>query len=142
MKQYVEKIQGMFKESPKDLALVIILLFCILFVLIPLLNETPMRLVLGLLLALFLPGYSLIAALFPWMGDRDRIEKIALGFGLNIAIVPMLGLALNYTPLGIRLVPILIVLSVFTVSLAAIVYMGRLGTLEWVWFVVGVGELV
>jgi uncharacterized membrane protein len=32
----------------------------------------------------------------------DGIERIALSFGLSIAITPLLGLALNYTPFGIR----------------------------------------
>jgi len=48
-----------------------------------------------------------------------------LSFGLSIAIVPLLGLALNYTPFGIRLSPVLIVLSIFTVSLAAGAYLRR-----------------
>jgi uncharacterized membrane protein len=69
-------------------------------------------------LVLFLPGYSLIATLFPRKDDLDGIERVALSFGLSIAITPLLGLALNYTPFGIRLTPILIVLSVFTIALA------------------------
>ncbi|NOQ34054.1 MAG: DUF1616 domain-containing protein, partial [Methanosarcinales archaeon] len=90
---------------PIDLALVITLtLACILFVLTPWLDETPVRVVLGLLLVLFLPGYSLIAALFPGKDDLDGIERIALSFGLSIAVVPLLGLGLNYTQYGIRLV--------------------------------------
>jgi len=55
----------------------------------------------------------------------DAIERIALSFGLSIAITPLLGLALNYTPFGIRLLPVLIVLSVFTVSLAIGAYVRR-----------------
>ncbi len=68
---------------------------------------------------------SLIAALFPRKDDLDGIERIALSFGLSIAIVPLLGLALNYTPFGIRLSPILIVLSVFTIALAVGVYIRK-----------------
>ena len=79
-----------------------------------------MRVLLGLLLVLFLPGYSLIAALFPRKDDLDGIERIALSFGLSIAVVPLIGLALNYTPLGIRLVPVLLGLSLFTVLLAVV----------------------
>ncbi|MDI6885411.1 MAG: DUF1616 domain-containing protein [archaeon] len=104
---------------PRDLALVILFtLLCIPFVLISPLNETSIRLFLGLPLVLFLPGYSLIAALFPRKDDLDGIERLALSFGLSIAIVPLLGLALNYTPFGIRLSPILAILSLFTVSFA------------------------
>ena len=69
-------------------------------------------------MVLFLPGYALIAALFIRKDDLDGIERIALSFGLSIAITPLLGLGLNYTPFGIRLTPILIVLSVFTIALA------------------------
>jgi uncharacterized membrane protein len=75
--------------------------------------------------SLFLPGYSLITTLFPRKDDFDGIERIALSFGLSIAITPLLGLALNYTPFGIRLSPILIVLSVFTISLAMGAYVRR-----------------
>jgi len=74
---------------------------------------------------LFLPRYSLIATLFPRKDDLDGIERIALSFGLSIAITPLLGLALNYTPFGIRLLPILIVLSVFTIALAIGAYVRR-----------------
>ena len=109
------------KHFPKDLGLALVILFtllCIPFVLIPPLNEMSLRIILGLPLVLFLPGYSLIATLFPRKDDLDAIERVALSFGLSIAITPLLGLALNYTPFGIRLSPILIVLSVFTISLA------------------------
>jgi uncharacterized membrane protein len=97
-----------------------------LFVLIPPLNEiSPIRIILCLPLVLFLPGYSLIAVLFPRKDDLDAIERIALSFGLSIAVVPLLGLALNYTPFGIHLSPILTVLSVFTISLAMGAYARR-----------------
>ena len=117
----------MLKHFPKDLALVILFtLLCAPFVLIPPLNEiSPIRIIFGLPLVLFLPGYSLIATLFPRKDDLDGIERIALSFGLSIAVVPLLGLALNYTPFGIRLTPILIVLSVFTISLALGAYVRR-----------------
>ena len=85
----------------------------------PPLNEiSPVRIILGLPLVLFLPGYALIAALFIRKDNLDGIERVALSFGLSIAITPLLGLALNYTPFGIRLTPILIVLTVFTIALA------------------------
>lgn len=122
-----------FKHFPKDFGLdldlvfVLILIFLSMpFILIPPLNEiSPLRIILGLPLVLFLPGYALIATLFPRKDDLDAIERIALSFGLSIAITPLLGLALNYTPFGIRLAPILTVLSVFTISLALGAYVRR-----------------
>jgi len=111
---------------PEDLALVILCtLLSIPFVLVSPLNETSIRIILGLPLVLFLPGYSLIAVLFPRREDLDGVERIALSFGLSIAIVPLIGLALNYTPFGIRLTPILVVLSLLTVSFALGAYVRR-----------------
>ena len=134
--------KNLTERTPGDLALVILLtLSCIPFILVPPLNETPVRIILGLLLVLFLPGYSLIAALFPGKDDLDGIERIALSFGLSIAVVPLLGLALNYTPFGIRLVPILVVLSVFTISLAVVACVRRQGLPEGYEFALEIGWL-
>ncbi|MCG7849428.1 MAG: DUF1616 domain-containing protein, partial [ANME-2 cluster archaeon] len=52
--------------------------------------------------------------------DLDGIERTALSFGLSIAVVPLLGLGLNYTPWGIRLAPILVTLSIFTLGMCVI----------------------
>jgi len=122
-------IMPKLKHFPKDLDLTLVIFFtllCIPFVLIPPLNEiSPIRIILGLPLVLFLPGYTLIATLFPRKDDLDGIERVALSFGLSIAITPLLGLGLNYTPFGIRLTPVLIVLSVFTIALAIGAYVRR-----------------
>lgn len=69
---------------------------------------------------LFFPGYTLIAALFPRRDDLDGIERVALSFGLSIAVVPLIGLGLNYTPWGIRLCPIFISLIVFITAMSGI----------------------
>lgn len=121
-----------FNEHPRkiylylDLLLVIIFTFlCVAFVLEPHLNTTPIRTILGVLLVLFLPGYALIASLFPKKNDLDGIERAALSFGLSIAVTPLIGLALNYTPFGIRLDPILVSLSAFTVILCVVAYLRR-----------------
>ncbi|MEA2055061.1 MAG: DUF1616 domain-containing protein [Candidatus Thermoplasmatota archaeon] len=77
------------------------------------------RVLFGLPFILFIPGYVLVFALFPGR-DISLIERIALSFGLSIAIVPLIGLALNYTPWGIRLEPILISLTSFVFVISAI----------------------
>jgi len=76
----------------------------------------PIRVVLGLPFVLFFPGYALIAALYPRKDDLDGIERLALSLGLSLAVVPLIGLVLNYTPWGIRLTPILVGLTLFTVT--------------------------
>jgi len=95
------------------------------FILIKPLNQTFIRTILGILLVLFIPGYSLIAALFPKWGDLDGIERAALSFGLSIAVTPLIGLALNYTPWGIRLDPLLISLTMFTLTMCLIASLRR-----------------
>ncbi|SFM55275.1 DUF1616 domain-containing protein [Methanolobus profundi] len=114
------------KQTPADIKLVIALvLLTDIFVLVPFLSDSPLRTVLGLPMVLFLPGYALIAALFPGKDDLDGIERIALSFGLSIAVVPLIGLGLNYTPWGIRLVPILVFLTNFTIIMALIAIFRR-----------------
>lgn len=83
------------------------------------------RYVLGSIFVLFLPGYAFVKALFPTRApiktsseDLDTIVRIALAFGMSIALVVIDGLILNYTPWGIRLTPIALSLLALTVILA------------------------
>ncbi|MCL0075822.1 DUF1616 domain-containing protein [Dehalococcoidia bacterium] len=89
-----------------------------------------LRIILGLPFILFFPGYTLIAALFPKKSGLDAIERVALSFGLSIAVVPLIGLVLNYTPWGIRLYPILVSLTVFIAAMSAIAWYRRHGLPE------------
>jgi uncharacterized membrane protein len=135
----------------------------------------------GLAFVLFVPGYALIAALFPEAGSGpaaeeadddegeraddtatatatpatgdggiDGIERVALSFGLSIAVVPLIGLVLNFTPWGIRLVPILVGVGGFTVVASVVAAYRRLELPAderfrvpfREWYLAGRGELV
>ena len=99
-----------------DLKLVIgFVIVTLAFIDIPALHETIARPALGLALVLFVPGYAMVAALFPGIRDLDGIERATFSFGLSIAVTPLIGLGLNYTPWGIRLDPILVCLSIFII---------------------------
>jgi len=134
------------RRLPADLtAVVAAVVLTNVAVLAPVVRETPVRVVFGLAFVLFVPGYAFIAALFPEAGEPfdggdaaetpsseagslptggiDGIERVALALGLSIAITPLIGLVLNFTPWGIRLVPILVSLSAF--SLGATVVAAR-----------------
>jgi len=78
------------------------------------------RIVLGLPFLLFFPGYTLVAALFHKKDSLGGVERVALSFGLSIAIVPLIGLILNFTPWGIRLDPILISIAVFIIAASGV----------------------
>jgi hypothetical protein len=78
------------------------------------------RYVLGSIFVLWLPGFTLIKALFPSKKEMDSIERVALSIGLSLAIVPIVGLLLNYTPWGIRLMPITLSLLALTITFATV----------------------
>lgn len=138
------------RELPADLVAVILIVgMTILAVFLPGLKETPLRVVFGLPFLIFVPGYALIAALFPDRGKAarngddggtleevhrssnnkrgiDGIERVALSFGLSIAVVPLIGLALNFTPWGIRLIPVVVGVSIFTLLMTGVATKRRL----------------
>jgi len=117
------------KRVPKN-DLIIVVAFVITSVVIitvPSLNGTPLRAVVGFPLVLYLPGYSLVSAFFPRKDELDTIERIALSIGLSICVVVFIGLGLNYTPWGIRLGPVLLVLSAFTLIGTAVSALRRMG---------------
>ena len=83
------------------------------------------RYVLGTVFILWLPGYTFIKALFPTQvpvktssENLDSIERVALSIGLSLALVPIVGLLLNYTPWGIRLEPVTLSLTALTLTFA------------------------
>lgn len=111
-----------FQRYPIDIALGILWALILVPVVLFDVNDA-LRVILGLPAILFIPGYMLIFSLFPTKKTTkgiDTIERIALSFGLSIAIVPLIGLGLNYTPWGIRLIPILSSLVFFIVLLGLI----------------------
>lgn len=122
---------------PADLAAVVVfVVLTALVALLPVVRDTMLRAALALPFVLFVPGYAFIAALFPEQGPDDEstdaetegfvqggidgFERVALSFGTSIAIVPLAGLVLNFTPWGIQLVPTLTLVGGTTVVLAYI----------------------
>jgi uncharacterized membrane protein len=88
----VPPVEPMGRPDNRDLILVVLgssLAFAMTIVDVP----VPVRLPIGVAAALFLPGYSLGAALFP-PGELDAIEQAALAFTLslllNILVAPLL----------------------------------------------------
>ncbi len=124
--------------------LIIDILTVLLILAIILIPSSIVRIVIGLPFLLFFPGYALVSALFPPKGADfadvggiaednpdmppqknekkgiDGIERIALSFGMSIAVTALIGLGLNYTPWGIRLLPVLLSISAFIIILSAV----------------------
>jgi uncharacterized membrane protein len=127
-KTHVKKVFSAFfkQEFPADLILVLVWLAASIGVIyLPFLNTTTIRIIFALPVILFIPGYCLIAALFPKEDDIELIERIALSFGLSIAVVPLMGFGLNFTPWGVRLDPIVLSLILFTLVMVLCAYYRR-----------------
>lgn len=140
------------RDTPADLVAVIaVVLATNLAVFAPVVRETAIRVPLGLVFVSFVPGYALIAALFPDRGtkvDDESVsadggsssgdwrralpmrgpitgpERLVLSLASSVAIVPLLGLGLHFAPIPIRLSSIAAVLSATTVGMT-IVAAGR-----------------
>jgi len=104
-------------------------------VFLPVIQGTLVRVAFALCFVLFVPGWALVSALFPGdpresttpvdTGGVTLYERVALSFGTSIAIVPVVGLVLNFTPTGIQLVPIVLSHVVIVGVLVAVAYRRR-----------------
>ncbi len=101
------------------------LLVVVLAVVIILLPSNILRIILGFPFVLFFPGYALMAALYIRKVGMGGIERIALSFGLSIAMVALIGLILNYTPWGIRLESMLYSTAFFILIMSVIAWFRR-----------------
>lgn len=97
----------------------------LLIIVIAFFPSSALRIVLGLPFLLFFPGYTLTVAFFPKEGQLDSIERIALGFGLSIVAVPLIGLVLNYTTWGISLYSILVSVTIFILAISLTAWFRR-----------------
>ena len=92
----------------------------------PVIRETPARVPLGLAFLLVVPGYVVVSALFPGRKDVDGVDRLSLSVVSSAIAVPAVGLALNATPWGIRLEPMLLGVSLLTVVVAGLATRRRL----------------
>ena len=60
-----------------------------------------LRYLFGSVLVLFLPGYAMIQALYPYGSPFGDLAKFALSFGVSLALGVVVGLGLGLSPLGL-----------------------------------------
>lgn len=137
---------GSFLGIPTDLAVVVLLtILMTAAVTLPVLRSTPIRSLLAVPFVLFLPGYAVVAALFPEAAESadeaseegnestgashtglTYFERAALSFGVSVAVVPLIGLVLNVTPFGIQLGSVLLLVTQVTLVSSIIALYRRL----------------
>lgn len=122
------------RRFPTDLGVVVTLVVLTgLSATAPVVRDTPLVVILGFPFVLFLPGYTVTAIIYP-EGDglrpeddesvaaskMDRgiggVERVVFSFGLSMAVVPGIGMALVLTDVGLYLVPVLLAVGGFTVA--------------------------
>lgn len=90
----------------------------------PIISESPLRVVIAGVFVFIIPGYVIIAALFPESNTNtetvdptriDSFERIALSTPLSLLIVAAVGLILSFSPLGFTLGSVLITLSTINI---------------------------
>jgi uncharacterized membrane protein len=78
------------------------------------------RIVLGGLMVLFLPGYLLVSVIYPKNTTLDGLTRLVSSFVLSLAVVTLVGFVLNYTPFGISLGAVVVSLGTLTLLLALV----------------------
>jgi uncharacterized membrane protein len=85
----------------RDLAALAVLVACLdVASLLPVVRSSPIRALFGLAVALFVPGYAILAALFP----RDTspvVDRAGLSVGVSVVVTITVGFALGVTPIGL-----------------------------------------
>ncbi|MEE9151246.1 MAG: DUF1616 domain-containing protein, partial [Thermoplasmata archaeon] len=121
-----KKITNKVQESVGlDLILVLILATLLMIFALTLSDGNILRIVFGLPFLLFLPGYSLVSALWARKSELDGLERVALSLGLSIAIVALAGLGLNYTPWGITLSSVVICVYLLILIFVGVTWLRR-----------------
>ena len=105
--------------------LIIIFITSLLLIPLAVFTDGLVRIVLGLLIVLFFPGYTLMAVLFPRKTGMEVITRLALSVATSIVLLVVFLLILDATPWGIQLYPTLIFLVLFTGTAAVIAWWRR-----------------
>lgn len=112
----------LFDKYPIDI--ILCMLCCLLIIPIIILNlHDTIKIIIGLIFLLFIPGYLILYALFPTKKiDKgiDIIERITLSFGVSLAIVALAGIVLYYIVGKIDSESALISILIFEISIGVI----------------------
>jgi uncharacterized membrane protein len=114
-----------FREQLVAIAVAGAVLLVLVAVDAPWLPLEVVRAILGLGFFLLVPGYSFQAALFPRADDLDVAERLALSFGLSLAVLSPIAYLLNYLPWGIRLWPTAVALGVWIAACLGVAWLRR-----------------
>lgn len=87
--------------------------------------SAPLRIPFAILSLLFIPGYVALTALYSRSQELSVLERIAFSIAFSMALVIFSGLVLNFTPWGIRTVPVALANLGLTGALSVAAYRRR-----------------
>lgn len=76
---------------------------------------------------LLLPGYALSVALFPHRDDLDPIERLVMSIGLNVSLVCMLAVGIDFLGMRLWYAPLLVALTAATAAFVIVSILRRRG---------------
>lgn len=107
-----------FLGSIATIAVTLVLVFLPLYLLSFFLEPVVyLRYFFGGVLVLFLPGYSLMQALFARKSSFDDLTSYALSFVMSLALVTLISLVIGVSPIGLETLPITVSITLFTIIL-------------------------
>ena len=118
--------QDELRISETDLIIIIIATVATLgFVFLPYLNQTFLRPIFAVIFVFFIPGYALVASLFPSKESLSNVQRFALSLGLSVAVVPLTALILSFSPFGLGLESIVVSITLFAVICSVVAGLRR-----------------
>lgn len=103
-----------------------IMAYTVVFLFVALWVGGPLRSGLGIPMALFIPGYSIVSAMFPEKEPVSGWRRLGLSLLLQLLLVTGLGFVMNFTPWGLRLYPVLVLNSAIVLVSEAVAHYRRL----------------
>jgi uncharacterized membrane protein len=121
-----KNIRSAARFSDADLILILVISVTgLAFAIVPQLSSSIIRPVIEIAILLFVPGYCALAVIFPRKADLPGFERLALSFGLSVAVVPLLAYGLAVTSWGLSVQSVATGIFLFIVAGTALAYARR-----------------
>ncbi|MGA9080019.1 MAG: DUF1616 domain-containing protein [Halobacteriota archaeon] len=105
--------------------MLIVTVAAIIIIFVPFVGAAAARAITGLLLVFFVPGYVMLAAVFPQKDGLTNVERVILSLVFSVIIVGGVSFLLGYTSFGLRVAPIVACTSIFIVGGTISAYVRR-----------------
>lgn len=116
----INNAQEHYASGKRNLWIVVVLGFVM--ATLALLNLTPplvyIRWIFGFLYVLFIPGFTIIQALFPRLDEISFMERVVLSLGLNAIVASLAGFVLGYLGIGAHPTNVLVSLVALSIFFA------------------------